>query len=60
MQSGGKQLHADFPSDERDQRSHLAWMQLWLAQCHRVLRDGARVLLFTDWRQLSLTTEVNP
>jgi site-specific DNA-methyltransferase (adenine-specific) len=24
MQSGDKQLHADFPSDERDQRSHLA------------------------------------
>lgn len=48
-------LHADFPSDERDQRSHLAWMQLWLAQCNRVLRDGAPVLLFTDWRQLPLT-----
>ena len=57
MQSGGQQLHADFPSDERDQRSHLAWMQLWLAQCNRVLRDGAPVLLFTDWRQLPLTTD---
>lgn len=57
MQTGGKQLHADFPSDERDQRSHLAWMHLWLAQCNRVLRDGAPVLLFTDWRQLPLTTD---
>ncbi|PZT08622.1 adenine methyltransferase [Stenotrophomonas maltophilia] len=57
MQSGGPHLHADFPSDERDQRSHLAWMHLWLAQCHRVLRDGAPVLLFTDWRQLPLTTD---
>lgn len=41
MQSSRPYLHADFPSDERDQRSHLAWMQLWLAQCHRFLRDGA-------------------
>ncbi|CAQ43928.1 site-specific DNA-methyltransferase [Stenotrophomonas maltophilia] len=57
MQSGGPRLHADFPSDERDQRSHLAWMHLWLAQCNRVLRDGAPVLLFTDWRQLPLTTD---
>lgn len=57
MQSSGPYLHADFPSDERDQRSHLAWMQLWLAQCNRVLRDGAPVLLFTDWRQLPLTTD---
>ena len=32
-------------------------MQLWLAQCNRVLRDGAPVLLFTDWRQLPLTTD---
>lgn len=57
MQSSAPYLHADFPSDERDQRSHLAWMQLWLAQCNRVLRDGAPVLLFTDWRQLPLTTD---
>jgi len=57
MQSSAPYLHADFPSDERDQRSHLAWMQLWLAQCNRVLRDGAPVLLCTDWRQLPLTPD---
>lgn len=57
MQTGNDQLHANFPSDERDQRSHLAWMQLWLAHCHRVLKEGAPVLLFTDWRQLPLTTD---
>ncbi|EZP46960.1 putative site-specific DNA-methyltransferase [Stenotrophomonas sp. RIT309] len=50
-------LHDDFVGDERDQRSHLAWMRLWLAQCSRVLKDGAPVLLFTDWRQLPLTTD---
>jgi site-specific DNA-methyltransferase (adenine-specific) len=50
-------LHDDFVGDERDQRSHLAWMRLWLAECSRVLKDGAPVLLFTDWRQLPLTTD---
>ena len=29
MQSGTARLHADFVGDERDQRSHLAWMRLW-------------------------------
>jgi len=57
MQSNGPQLHADFVGDERDQRSHLAWMRLWLAECSRVLKEGAPVLLFTDWRQLPLTTD---
>lgn len=57
MQGGKEQLHADFAGDERDQRSHLAWMRLWLAECSRVLKDGAPVLLFTDWRQLPLTTD---
>ncbi|MCF5954059.1 site-specific DNA-methyltransferase [Xanthomonas perforans] len=49
--------HADFVGDERDQRSHLKWMHLWLSECARVLKDGAPVLLFTDWRQLPLTTD---
>jgi len=57
MQRGKEHLHADFIGDERDQRSHLAWMRLRLAECSRVLKDGAPVLLFTDWRQLPLTTD---
>ncbi|WP_040268651.1 DNA-methyltransferase, partial [Xanthomonas citri] len=36
---------------------HLKWMHLWLSECARVLKDGAPVLLFTDWRQLTLTTD---
>ncbi len=53
----GCHAHEDFAGDERDQRSHLAWMRLWLAECSRVLKEGAPVLLFTDWRQLPLTTD---
>ncbi|HYG08131.1 MAG TPA: site-specific DNA-methyltransferase [Stenotrophomonas sp.] len=49
--------HADFVGDERDQRAHLRWMHLWLTECARVLKEGAPVLLFTDWRQLPLTTD---
>lgn len=50
-------LHADFVGDHRDQRSHLHWLLLVLGECHRILKDGAPVCLFTDWRQLPLTTD---
>lgn len=48
VQGGGAQLHADSVGDERDQRSHLKWMHLWLSECVSVLKEGAPVLLFTD------------
>ena len=57
QQSGQRLQWSDVPGDERDQRSHLRWMVLWLSECHRLLRDGAPVCLFTDWRQLPLTTD---
>jgi len=46
-----------FSGDNRDQRAQLQWMLLWLSECHRILREGAPVCLFTDWRQLPLTTD---
>jgi len=46
-----------FSGDNRDQRSQLQWMLLWLSECHRILREGAPVCIFTDWRQLPLTTD---
>ncbi|MDP9525359.1 DNA-methyltransferase [Pseudomonas protegens] len=48
---------AEFTGDHRDQRSQLAWYGLWLGDAYRVLKDGAPVCLFTDWRQLPLTTD---
>lgn len=51
VQGGGAQLHTDFVGDERDQRdqrSHLKSMHLWLSECARVLKEGAPVLLVTD------------
>ncbi len=47
----------DFTGDNRDQRGFLAWATLWLSEAFRVLKDGAFVALFTDWRQLPIMTD---
>lgn len=47
----------DFTGDSRDQRAYGYWCALWLAECLRVAKPGAPVLLFTDWRQLPMTTD---
>ncbi|AZN35523.1 DNA-methyltransferase [Iodobacter ciconiae] len=57
-QNGGTaRKYPEFTGDHRDQRTHLRWMTLWLAECLRVMKDGAPICLFTDWRQLPLTTD---
>ena len=43
--------------DTRDQRSHLAWCSLWLADCLRIAKPGAFLAVFTDWRQLANTID---
>lgn len=48
----------DFEGDNRDQRSFLVWMSLWLQEAKRVLRPGAPVLLFSDWRQSPLMRDL--
>lgn len=47
----------DFEGDNRDQRAYLAWCSLWLAECLRVAKPGSPICLFTDWRQLPVTTD---
>lgn len=46
-----------FSGDNRDQRSYLAWLALWLTEAHRVLRDGAPVVVASDWRQLPVVSD---
>jgi site-specific DNA-methyltransferase (adenine-specific) len=58
VQSGTKKLHPDFPGDTRDQRSFAFWGTLWLAECLRVSKPGAPICLFSDWRQLPITTDM--
>ncbi|WP_321863254.1 site-specific DNA-methyltransferase [Pseudomonas paraveronii] len=58
LQSGGGcNRYPEFTGDQRDQRSHLRWCVLWLTEAFRVLKPGAPVCLFSDWRQLPLTTD---
>lgn len=49
---------ADFAGDNRDQRGYAFWCSLWLGECLRVTRPGGPICLFTDWRQLPVTTDV--
>lgn len=57
QQGCSQSLHREFLGDHRDQRSHMLWMTLWLSECWRLLKDGAPVCLFSDWRQLPITTD---
>ena len=49
--------HTDFTGDNRDQRSYLYWCSLWLGQCRRIAKPGGILMMFTDWRQLPITTD---
>lgn len=55
--SAATPLQPTFTGDQRDQRSYLAWLALWLTEAHRVLRDGAPVVVASDWRQLPTVTD---
>ena len=55
--SSAQSLRPDFLGDNRDQRSMLLWMNLWLSEAQRVLEVGAPIALFTDWRQLPIMTD---
>lgn len=50
------ECHA-FSGDNRDQRSYLAWSSLWMMTATHCCRDGAVAAVFTDWRQLPITTD---
>ena len=47
----------DFGGDNRDQRAYGYWCALWLSECLRIVKPGGAVCLFTDWRQLPVTTD---
>lgn len=54
----GKQPdHVEFSGDNRDQHGYRYWVALWLSECLRVTKPGGLCLLFTDWRQLPVTTD---
>jgi site-specific DNA-methyltransferase (adenine-specific) len=47
----------DFEGDNRDQRSFLAWASLWLWDAKTITRKGGIGFVFSDWRQLPVTTD---
>lgn len=55
--AGNVDMH-DFTGDNRDQRSFAMWGTVWLSMALDACRQGALVFLFTDWRQLPITTDV--
>lgn len=46
-----------FYGDTKDQRSWLHWCNLWISECHRILKPSGYFLMFTDWRQLPASTD---
>lgn len=55
--SDAQKKFANFPGDNRDQRSFITWATLWLAEAYRVTKPGGVCMLFTDWRQLPAMTD---
>jgi len=57
VRSGTQALRPEFSGDNRDQRSYLAWVSLWMAAALRSAKPGAMFAVFSDWRQLPITTD---
>lgn len=57
QQTGTKKTYPPLLGDAKDQRSFTWWVTQWLCECWRIARDGAPLLVFTDWRQLPCVTD---
>lgn len=57
VQTGQTLQFGDFSGDNRDQRSYLKWCELWISECLRVVKPGGIFGMFTDWRQLPVSTD---
>lgn len=55
--SGTKWRYPAMLGDTKDQRSYLAWAALWLSECWRIAKDGAPLLVFSDWRQVPIMSD---
>ncbi|MBL6432577.1 MAG: site-specific DNA-methyltransferase, partial [Alphaproteobacteria bacterium] len=44
--------YPEFSGENRDQFSYMQWSTLWMTHAYRLLRVGAPILVFSDWRQL--------
>lgn len=55
--SNHRGLYPEFAGDTRDQRSYFAWSTLWLSRARLLVAPGALACVFSDWRQLPITTD---
>ena len=55
--SNDRGLYPEFGGDTLDQRSFFAWSTLWMARARRAVKPGGLGAVFTDWRQLPVTTD---
>lgn len=55
--NSGSARWPDFAGDTKDQRSYLHWSALWMALCLEKLNPGGLMIVFSDWRQLPVTTD---
>ncbi|MGW3185723.1 DNA-methyltransferase [Kitasatospora sp. NPDC001119] len=55
--AGSKNQLRDFPGENKDQRSYGFWLSQLLAEAYRLTTDGGTAAVFTDWRQLPVTTD---
>jgi len=55
--NSGAAKYPDFLGDTKDQRSYLHWSALWMGLCLEKLADGGLMVVFSDWRQLPVTTD---
>jgi len=58
VQTGTQVVRPDFAGDNRDQRAYGYWCALWLSAALKKARPGAPLCMFTDWRQLPVTTDI--
>lgn len=55
--NSGSTKFPDFLGDTKDQRAYLHWSALWMGMCFERMAEGALALVFSDWRQLPITTD---
>ncbi|WP_394793114.1 DNA-methyltransferase [Armatimonas sp.] len=56
VQSRQKTHWVDFEMDTLDQNAWASFTYQWLKETRRIAKEGAPLLIFTDWRQLPLLT----
>ncbi|MDH6111305.1 site-specific DNA-methyltransferase (adenine-specific) [Kitasatospora sp. MAP12-15] len=55
--AGSQHDLADFPGENKDQRSYGFWVTQLMTEAYRVTKPGGMALLFTDWRQFPITSD---